>query len=277
MKYKITVLAASCALIAACNTLQGTASANDNDTDNGSISSGKIARLNSDIESLRSRINRNEDMLSSMDGARMALDLEQVRSDLSSVRGQLEEQQNELNEIKRQQREFYVEVDNRLRALEGKPSVVSSSASTSVAVATPRLPNAGLTPATDNADQVEYQQALQLVRGRKYDAANKAFVGFLQKYPSSPWAGHAQYWLAETYYVNRDYDVALDQFSSVIANYPNSNKVPSALLKKGYIYYEKRDWANARSTLEQVTNQFPKAGAAKFAARRLARMKEEGH
>lgn len=281
MKYRLTVIGAATLAVAACNTLQGNASANDND--NGTlanqVSSSQLSRIEGEMAGLRAQVTRNEEMLRGVDGARFALDLEQLRNELTQMRGQLEEQQNEINELKRSQRNFYVEMDNRLRALEkGQGGVANVTTNTNTTVpATPTLPSQPLSANADEGDQQAYQAALQLVRSRKYQAANEAFVGFLRKYPQSNWAGHAQYWLAETYYVNRDYDVALDQFSAVIANYPNSNKVASALLKKGYIYYEKKDWANAKSTLKQVTTEFPSAGAAKFAQRRLEKIKSEGN
>jgi tol-pal system protein YbgF len=96
-------------------------------------------------------------------------------------------------------------------------------------------------------------------------------------FPNSALADNAQYWLGESYYVTRRYDDALKAFRTVVDKYPESRKLPDAWLKIGYTQYEMKAWKPAREALTRVQREFPDSTAAPEAAKRLERMKSEGH
>jgi hypothetical protein len=52
------------------------------------------------------------------------------------------------------------------------------------------------------------------------DQAEAAFTQFLADFPTANWRDNAQYWLAETHYVNREFETALRGFQLVIENFP---------------------------------------------------------
>ena len=116
-----------------------------------------------------------------------------------------------------------------------------------------------------------------MLKEGRYKMANASFRKFLKEYPSSSYAGNAQYWLGESNYVTRQFDQAVMEFQAVLKNYPSSNKVPDAMLKLGYTYYELRQFNQARDILNQLRQLFAKSTAARLAGKRLARMKKEGH
>jgi tol-pal system protein YbgF len=122
------------------------------------------------------------------------------------------------------------------------------------------------------SDQQNYQAAFDLIQARRYEEAGRAFTEFLQAFPDSPLADNAQYWLAETHYVQRSFTTALPEFQKVIDNYPQSAKMPDALLKIGYCQHELGDLDSARATLQRVMRQFPDTTAARLAAQRLDRI-----
>ena len=108
-----------------------------------------------------------------------------------------------------------------------------------------------------------------------YQLAIAGFEDFLQHYPDSDLADNAQYWLAETYYVQRQFTTALPAFELVVNSYPNSIKLPDALLKIGFCNYELSQWDQARTALERVVREFPDTTAARLATQRLERMAQD--
>ena len=91
----------------------------------------------------------------------------------------------------------------------------------------------------------------------------------MQVFPTSPLADNAQYWLAETRYVQQDFSSALPEFEKVINVYPDSAQVPGAVLKIGFCYYELERWDDARIALERVVREYPDTTAARLAVQRL--------
>ncbi len=125
-------------------------------------------------------------------------------------------------------------------------------------------------------DQQAYEAAFNLIQSRHYPEAAKAFENFLANYPQSTLSDNAQYWLAETHYVQRDFSGALPLFQKVVDMYGQSSKVPDALLKVGYCDYELKMRDQARAALEKVVHDYPDTTAARLAQQRLDRMTQEG-
>jgi tol-pal system protein YbgF len=220
--------------------------------------------------------------------------IDQLQRDLQQLRGTVELQANTLEDIKRQQREQYMDIDRRLLQLETgqvgiMPGATAGGEGEMPPVLTPptvsappaSMPAATTPPAVAPVDpvlaQTEYDTALAILREGRYADAALAFKQFLNNHPGSMLADNAHYWLGETYYVTRDFDQALATFNTLVANYPQSPKVADGRLKLGYIYFEKADWKKARAELEGVVSAFPASTAARLANDRLARMKKEGH
>ena len=127
------------------------------------------------------------------------------------------------------------------------------------------------------AEREAYQKAFDLLRGGRYDAAITGFRQFLKDYPKSGYAGNAQYWLGEAYYVSKDYPAAATEFQKVISGYPDSSKVGDARLKLGFTYYELGDWQKSRDALTAVVKNHPGTTVARLADQRLKRLQQEGH
>jgi tol-pal system protein YbgF len=186
--------------------------------------------------------------------------LDALQAELRALRGSVEELQFALNGAKEQQRAQYLDLDQRLQAVEERAAKLAVTA----AAAAPD-------PAAD------YQAAFDLLKAGKYGEAKSGFEAFLVSHPSHDLASNAQYWLGEVSYVERDYEAALKAFNKVLSDYPQARKAPDALLKTGYCQYELKRYGQARATLLKVTDQFPGVPAARDAAERLARMAAEGH
>lgn len=240
--------------------------------------------------------------------------VEQLQRTVQQLRGDIEVQNHRLDELQQSQRDQYLDIDRRLRALEGgavtpsaglaplpgavgmdTPPVAPVSPSDSVPPAAPVSPPpaaAGndqpfdFSPAAPAAppvavnpvdEKAEYDTALGILRDGRYSDAALAFKQFINSHPTGAYSDNAHYWLGETYYVTRDFDQAQATFRALVSNFPQSSKVADSRLKLGFIYYEKKDWKAARAELEAVANTWPTSTAARLANERLNRMKQEKH
>ncbi|AWP24260.1 tol-pal system protein YbgF [Acidiferrobacter sp. SPIII_3] len=121
-----------------------------------------------------------------------------------------------------------------------------------------------------------YNKAFNLLRTGRYRHAVAAFQAFLQAYPKDKRAAKAQYWVAETDYVERDYPHAEKAFKTLVTRYPKSRKVPNALLKMGYIAKWQGHPNKARTIWKALIAQYPKAMAAQVAHNSLTNLGTKG-
>ena len=116
-----------------------------------------------------------------------------------------------------------------------------------------------------------YQKAYGLLIKKQYADAVKAFQVFVQKYPRSPRATDAAYWLGELYLTQGHPDLASQQFRVVIRD-TQSLKRPDALVALGTIYLASGDNAHAKESFERVLKEYPRTQAAEMAQSRLKQM-----
>ena len=221
------------------------------------------------VQDLEARLIRIERVLDNDSLVQMATNLQQLQSEIQTLRGEVETLGFETNNAAERQRDLYLDIDQRLQALEqGRSQPLAGDASPGVAV--PGQPVAS--GAATLGDQASYDEAFALIQTRRYEEAAAAFSNFLTVHAGSLLSDNAQYWLAETYYVRQQFTAALPEFQKVIDGYPQSAKLQDALLKIGYCHYELERWDEAREALEQVEREFPNTAAAELATERLARL-----
>jgi tol-pal system protein YbgF len=219
-----------------------------------------LAQAQASRAELEQRVAQLERLADNQGLIELARQLYALQAEVRALRGSVEELQFALNGAKEQQRAQYLDLDQRLQAVEEGAARLAATATV-----------AGTDPAA------EYQAAFDLLKAGKYDQAKAGFEGFLASHPAHELASNAQYWLGEVSYVERDYEAALKAFGKVLSDYPQARKAADALLKTGYCQYELKRFPQARATLVKVTDQFPDTPAARDAAERLARMAAEGH
>ena len=242
------------------------------------------------LTDLEARMIRIEKIVNNQSLIELANQLDQLRSETAALRGDIEQLRHDTDSSASRQKELYVDVDKRLQSLE---QAERGAALAPPPLSTPSLPAAASAPPPRSAapaavgaaaaapkagvsDKQAYQTAFDLLQARKYDEAAKAFTQFLSGYASSPLADNAQYWLAQSHYVQRQFNVALPEFQKVIEKYPQSSKLPDALLKVGYCQSELGNKSAARTALQQVMKQFPDTTAARLATQQLEKLSQEG-
>ena len=237
--------------------------------------------------------------------ANLVLQVQELQDEVRTLRGMLEEQARELENLKRRQRDQYLDLDQRLsEASSARPmdSSYSTGAAVTGAAATQGAPVrdepeireavesqsqiAGIgEPTTQSqtvadspeAEKQAYDLAFQALKELRYADAADEFRSFLDRYPNSEYADNAQYWLGESYYVTRNFDIALTAFQTLLEQFPESPKAPDALLKVGYTHYELDQRDSARAALLQVQENYPDSTLSRLAENRLRSMRMEGH
>lgn len=194
--------------------------------------------------------------------------VEQLQGELRQLQNRVELQEHELDKLRSRQRDLVQDLDQRLQQVEKRN--VSDQAAPKLMVPPGTGPEAG-----PEAEQREYDAAFALLKQGQYEKATRSFDAFLANHPQGVLADNAQYWLAESNYVQHNLKRALEEFNELIQKYPTSPKVPDALLKVGYVQHEQGEPGKARKTLEDLVRRFPNSSAAKLAEKRLEKLATE--
>jgi tol-pal system protein YbgF len=222
---------------------------------------------------LEQKVGRLERLVANNDSETdMLRKIKELQDENQALRNEIETLQFETVSSADRQRQLYIDLDQRMQALEagGAAGLAQAAGAAGGGAA------AGATGMT-GSDTADYQAAFELLKQGRYAEAAAAFTAFLTTYTSSDLRDNAQYWLAETYYVTKDFPKSLAGFQTVINTYPASRKIPDAWLKIGYCNYELKQWSDAREALSIVASRYPETTAAKLATQRLTLMTSEGH
>lgn len=194
----------------------------------------------------------------------LANQIEQLKTDVAKLRGQLEVVAYELDAAQKRQKDFYIDLDSRLRKLE---PVAGSEASAGIAAPTAATTAAA---ATDPAAEMrDYETALNVFKSARYKEAAAAFESFIKTYGASTLLPNAHYWAASAYYQLRQFKQAAALFAKVPASWPQHDKAPDALLGQANSLRDSGDIKGARATLEQIVEKYPNSNAAQAARPRL--------
>ena len=244
------------------------------------------------IESLKGRVDQLESSLSARLGTLEATvksqglvellhDVEQIKADIAKLRGQYEVLTYELEQAQKRQRDLYLDLDGRLRKLEGgagatAPAAIGPPAADSLppagaGVSPAGAPSRPLASAADIVtEQRAYDAAYEQFKAGNYAAAVASFQAFARANSRSPLAPSALYWAGNAQYALKDFRSAIATQRQLTAMYPDSQKVPDAMLNIASCLTELGDAGGARRTLEEVVAKHPTSEAAGKARQRLS-------
>ncbi|WP_026354303.1 tol-pal system protein YbgF [Massilia niastensis] len=216
-----------------------------------------ILDLRAKVDNIARDLNARIDTKSDKSAAIEALNQhEQTMQELARLRGQLEVLANEINKAQNNQKQFYADLDARIKKLEPRQETID-----------------GQTAEVQPAEKTSYDTATQLFQSGDYKAAATALQDFVRRYPESAYASNAQYWLGNAYYALGDYKKAIAAQEVVTKTYNSSSKVPDAMLNIASSYTLLKDNKNAKKALQQLVSKYPGSSAAQTARDRLASLK----
>ena len=272
----------------------------------------QIQVLRKQVSEMEARIAKMEQALNSQALLELYAQVETLGLELGKLNGQIEMLSNDNMLLQKRQRDFYIDLDNRLREIEqpankrapssstppkSSPHSMTTPPSTEPAAAPPAAaaitPEAAITEETVAAavqpdsgsllastlvppspvENNAYKEAFDFFKNGDYASAIGRFENFLENYPQSNLAPGAAYWIGNARYALRDYQMAIDAQRRLISKYPDSLKASDALLNIASSQYEMGDSKASKHTLEDLVAKYPQSEAAKKAKQRLANVK----
>jgi len=229
-----------------------------------------VAPRGGDVEKLQARLeqlekNHAQAMRSIRESqANLELDLGAVRDELRTLRGRVDGMDQGQN-LKKRLDDLSARVGNieaSLKSGNGGPDRQRAEATDG-------------TPAAEvkTDPKAAYNECYKLFKEGQNAKAREAFQKFLQQHPKTPYSGSAQFWIAETWYVDDRYEKAIVEYEKVIKGFPASEKVPHALLKQGMAFQKLGDDGSAKIVYQQIVKKYPQTQQARVARARLSELK----
>ncbi len=198
--------------------------------------------------------------------SQMFYQMQVLQQEVQVLRGLAEEQQHLIENLRRDQKEQYVDLDGRVAALaSNRPAPPPGSAGQGNATA-------GETPSqvadkTWTTEREAYTAAIELMRAKEFSSSIDGFEGLIVNFPNGKYTPNAFYWLGELYLALTETEKARQNFVQVVRLYPDHQKVPGALYKLGVLYHGLGDDKQAKTYLNKVQAEFPQSSAAKLASK----------
>ncbi|RME40440.1 MAG: outer membrane protein assembly factor BamD [Deltaproteobacteria bacterium] len=186
-------------------------------------------------------------------------DIEQLRQEQQQMRRQVELLTSQLELLKQQIEEGAPRTAPAQMGTRGGEKATPQPAEPAPKVVVEAAPQADLSP-----NRLYLQGFSQHTDGHYAEAAD-TFRTFLNRYPDNPFAGNAQYWLAESYYRQRMFSRAASEFEKVLpyGSKEQPGRVPEALARLVEIYRQLGQPALAEQALQKLRLNFPDSNAAR--------------
>lgn len=208
--------------------------------------------------------------------------LQALERAISELTGKYEESTYQVSQMRDRLEKMNADLDFRFKDLESKGGgAMGGGAMGDSAMPPPKAPaktadkpadkapekpaqtaSAAVPPLPANATpEKQYERAFELLRQSDYDKAEKALQEFIAKNKTHAYAGNAQYWLGESYYVRNKFPEAAQSFAETLSKYPKNPKAPDALLKLGMSLQQLNKKSDACTAFNQLMTKFPEASA----------------
>jgi len=245
----------------------------------------EMTRLKNDLLSLERKHYENAERIKEIEGslssigknqAELGVKVDALQSDLQILTGRFEEGRyqtekslRDVTSIKEDYRLQIKELEDRLNSLKDRLNTIELSL-TNLQSALPQQTKTPPEPkGLEKTPEELYREAFDTFRHGDISTAREMFKKFLRDYPKERYSDDAQFFLAETYFVEKDYENAILSYEDLIKKFPKSDKIPKAMLKQGYSFYELGDKSSGRLLMERVIEKFPKSEEASLAKKRL--------
>jgi tol-pal system protein YbgF len=182
--------------------------------------------------------------------------IDQLNQQVATLRGQNEDMSNQLVTLQKQQKDYYADLDGRMKKFEPQQQTVD-----------------GMQGTVQPGETDAFNAASTQFRNGDFKNAAVSFKSFIAKYPQSPYQPTAQYWLGNALYAQRDYKGSTAIWDNLVRTYPTHPRAPEALLAIANNQIEQGQKAAAKKTLEQIISQYSGTDVAQSAQSRMSQVK----
>jgi tol-pal system protein YbgF len=271
-------LAAAAALVLAAATLPARAGLFDD-----AEARRQIDELRRDLrkqgDDNEARIAKLEEQIRSIGVVELVRSIDDLNQQIARLRGQMEVLENENQQLQKRQRDFYLDIDSRLKRLEGN-NAAAATAPADAGAGTGAAPTAGTAPAAGAATSAT-PAGTASASAPAAAPASAGGSGSAEFGPAPPVAGTGKsasrddqarevkaYDTASNLFRRNDFAGAIQAFRAFLRDYPASPLVPNAHYWIGISYANMRDYRSALAAQNEVLAKYgdsPKAPDAMLA------------
>lgn len=214
--------------------------------------------------------------------ARALSRIDALETQIRELTNQVEQMTFKISQANREIESLSQDTDYRLRVLEGTADgatppparpAPTEQAPVEQSLGTVSTAAGGQAPSGDY--QEDYDSALGFLRKGDHSEAEQSLKLFLQHHGDSDLAGHAQYWLGESYYVREMWRPAAQSFLICVQKYKDGPKAPDCMLKLGMSLTAMGERAKGCQTLSEVARRFPDASQTILARAQAERQRSQ--
>ncbi|MCR4298302.1 MAG: tol-pal system protein YbgF [Gallionella sp.] len=234
----------------------------------------QIQQLETRAQQLETRVLKLEERAPKLEGDadrqnKSLMDLqgqiETLNREIRNLRGQNEELARGLQDAEKREKDFYVDLDTRLRHFESKEEAMAAAANANLSAA-----NTPADPFDPTVENRAFELAYGLFKDGKFADAVAAFQGFINKYPESVHVPNANYWIGSAQFALHDYQSALGTYQGLINVFPSIPRAADVLFSIAECQRELKQSAAAQKTLKQLAAKYPGSEAAAKAKELIA-------
>jgi tol-pal system protein YbgF len=227
------------------------------------------------IQQLEGRVTQLEKANSTLEAANkqqtssmldLLTQIESLNQELRGLRGQNEEMAHNLQDAKNRQKDFYVDLDTRIRHFEAAEAAAqSASAQKSAEKST-----------AEDAEAVEssaYDVVYAYYKAANYDKVLESSKAFLEKFPDSSHVPNVHYLMGDAYFSLDDFKKSIASYQVIVSKFDTSSIVPDAWLNIAACQQQLKDFGAAKKTLKLLIKKYPDSKSAKKAKQRLKSIK----
>jgi TolA-binding protein len=249
-----------------------------------------VAQLRQDLNALTLSVHRTrgdtDTVVGQVDRRTREQSAEQARQ-LTALSARVDTLSAEVGRVAARLDQLSQRVETLSRELASRPGAAAPGApapgATAPAAPGPATPSGPRSSAGPTAEQAYQAAYLDFSKGN-YPLAIAGFREFVRRYPDTPLADQAQYWVGESLFsqaraslaagqsekATRELEQAVQEFRRVALNYPRGERVPTALYKEALALLELKQPKLAQARLQYLIDNFPQSEEAPLAKERLA-------
>ncbi len=187
----------------------------------------------------------------------LQMQLETLNTELRKLRGENEELAHNLQDAEKRQKDFYIDLDTRLRRVESGEAAAGGR-------------EASAEPVGENR---AFEAAYALYKRENYRSATAAFQDFLKNYPQSFHEANVRYWMGNAYFLSKDCKNSVSSYELLLEKFPDHPRAPEAMFNSADCQLSLKQKTAAKKTLKQLISRFPGSDASEKAKKRLASIK----
>ena len=231
----------------------------------------QIQQVEGSVLTLEERVQKLEEAVKQHTRSSMDLQsqIEALNTEIRKLRGQNEELAHGLSDAEKREKDFYVDLDTRLRHFESIEEEAATAKAEAEAAAATKAPD----PFDPVAENRAYEGAYALLKSDSHAEAANAFQEFNAKYPESVHVPNATYWMGNAQFAQKDYKGALATYRNLVKVFPHSPRMPDVLFNIAECQQELKQESDAKKTLKQLIAKHPDSEAAAKAKKLLATLK----